>query len=251
MNKPYLVMIPDWSTGSWIWKDLVPLFSLYANVVLIDWPVIEDRTGFIKKVVQTVETLQDSPVILMGWSIGAMLAMEASLFLPGHLEKLVLISSTSCFIQKRDEAYQHGWPKRVVELMKKKLKLNKVRSVMDYYQTFLSKLEIETGLENRFMELSSGYAQKADRITMLSGLDYLIHADLRQKLKDMQIPILLLHGANDTICPLTAAEYIVNNKAGRTRLVSFPDLGHVPFMKDPEEFAWNVIEFIMDKPESH
>ena len=42
------------------------------------------------------------------------------------------------------------------------------------------------------------------------GLDYLIQKDLRNKLIDINIPLLMIHGEEDSICPLEAALYIKN-----------------------------------------
>lgn len=38
--------------------------------------------------------------------------------------------------------------------------------------------------------------------SLQTGLDYLMRADMRERLKDVNVPMLLLHGEQDSICPL-------------------------------------------------
>ena len=49
---------------------------------------------------------------------------------------------------------------------------------------------------------------KTDPGELVKGLEYLLHSDVRDKVPDIQIPVLLLHGTEDRIIPSGAAEWL-------------------------------------------
>jgi pimeloyl-[acyl-carrier protein] methyl ester esterase len=69
----------------------------------------------------------------------------------------------------------------------------------------------------------------------LQGLDILAEADLRQLLPMIDIPVLLLHGSEDTICPCGASGYMAE-RIPNVSLDIFNGCGHAPFISRPGEF---------------
>jgi pimeloyl-ACP methyl ester carboxylesterase len=66
--------------------------------------------------------------------------------------------------------------------------------------------------------------------------------DLRGRLKDINTPTLIVHGADDII-PLSSAKYLHENIRG-SQLEIIPDAGHLVMIEKPTEFDAVVLKFI-------
>jgi pimeloyl-[acyl-carrier protein] methyl ester esterase len=67
--------------------------------------------------------------------------------------------------------------------------------------------------------------------------------DLRPLAPLVSAPTLLVHGANDPLMPLAAAEALAALIPG-ARLAAFADCAHAPFISRPEEFLLQVQDFL-------
>ncbi len=83
---------------------------------------------------------------------------------------------------------------------------------------------------------------KGDSIQSLQlGLDYLIETDMREELKEIKVPILLIHGEQDVICPLSAARSMTENSS-ELKVVS--EAGHALCVTNFEYCANEIIQFV-------
>lgn len=84
---------------------------------------------------------------------------------------------------------------------------------------------------------------KGDSIQSLQlGLDYLIETDMRNELIDVKVPLLLLHGEQDVICPLSAAHSMTENANAKLKVVS--EAGHALCVTNFEYCANEIIQFV-------
>ena len=84
---------------------------------------------------------------------------------------------------------------------------------------------------------------KGDSIQSLQlGLDYLIETDMREELKEIKVPILLIHGEQDVICPLSAARSMTENSGSELKVVS--EAGHALCVTNFEYCANEIIQFV-------
>ncbi len=74
------------------------------------------------------------------------------------------------------------------------------------------------------------------------GLDYLIETDMRAALKEINVPILLIHGERDVICPLSAACSMAENETATLKVVS--EAGHALCVTNFEYCANEIIQFV-------
>ncbi|MER2505651.1 MAG: alpha/beta fold hydrolase, partial [Azonexus sp.] len=74
-------------------------------------------------------------------------------------------------------------------------------------------------------------------------LGWLRDVDLRPLAPLVTAPTLLVHGANDPLMPLAAAEALAALIPG-SRLATFADCAHAPFISRPEEFLERVQAFL-------
>ena len=84
---------------------------------------------------------------------------------------------------------------------------------------------------------------KGDSIQSLQfGLDYLIETDMREALKEINVPILLIHGERDVICPLSAACSMAENETAKLKVVS--EAGHALCVTNFEYCVNEIIQFV-------
>jgi pimeloyl-ACP methyl ester carboxylesterase len=90
--------------------------------------------------------------------------------------------------------------------------------------------------------LSTIQAQ-ASPYAMGKALRTLRDADLREDLKNINLPTLILHGKLDKICSYDLAEQMQAGIAN-SKLVAFEKSGHALFMEELEKFNTELIKFV-------
>ena len=75
------------------------------------------------------------------------------------------------------------------------------------------------------------------------SLASLASADLRPVLPSVALPVLLIHGSADTICPSSASRYMAEQLPD-ARLVEMEGVGHAPFLSRSAEFTALLTKFL-------
>ena len=65
---------------------------------------------------------------------------------------------------------------------------------------------------------------------------------MREELKEIKVPILLIHGEQDVICPLSAARSMTENSSSELKVVS--EAGHALCVTNFEYCANEIIQFV-------
>lgn len=151
--------------------------------------------------------IPDADIIITG-SMGGLLALE---LLPDRCRKLVLISSTARFCAGED--YPCGIPERILQRMVLRMQKDPAAVLRDFY--------INVHAPHPPLPTDPG----CPPAELVNGLEYLLHADLRDSIPGISIPVLLLHGAQDRIIPAAAAEWLQEHLPD-SRLQIFPGAGH-------------------------
>ena len=86
--------------------------------------------------------------------------------------------------------------------------------------------------------------QEISEQALLDGLNILEEADLRTVLSAIKIPVLIIHGDSDQLCPVGAARYL-HQHIPHSQLRIFPNCGHLPFLTREEEFNQALDDFLM------
>lgn len=243
MKKPNLIMLNGFGMNISVWKRISEFLSMDFELIFIQWDNIDLLDGFKQKVINIIEEKQLTSFSLLGWSLGSLVALEIVSDNLWKINNLILIGGTSSFVHHREEKYNLGWNKRVVERMKTELYKNPNRTLFNFYGSLFSEEEKENGYKKEFLQTmeDNNTIQSVDSLAL--GLDYLIHKDLRHKVVDIHIPLLMIHGDKDKICPLEAILYIKN-------IVTHSDVeviksgGHIPFFTDPHECYHFISKFI-------
>ncbi|HEK9102441.1 alpha/beta fold hydrolase [Bacillus pfraonensis] len=231
MKQPELIFIPGWGMEKRVWDSLLPYFQEYS-VRYVEWRGVKELTDFAGLV---EEAAQGQDVILIGWSLGALAALQVCNRV--QTRGMILLGGTAKFTV--DEEYENGWKLPFVERMKRSLLKRKEDTLKRFYKSMFTKQEIKD--REQFEGIVAHF--QGDSIESLQlGLDYLIEMDMRSQLKQVKTPMLLLHGEQDAICPLSAARYIQENTKGTLKVIS--GAGHALCVTNVEYCAHEMIQFV-------
>ena len=114
-----------------------------------------------------------SPPVLLGWSTGAMIALETALMCPEAVAGLVLISGTARFC--RDPDYPHGSPEPSLYAMMVGLERDRKSTLEVFFRQVFGREEGRTS--NIARAVAS--ARSIDPLNLAHDLEYLRYADLR------------------------------------------------------------------------
>lgn len=232
MNKPLLIIMSGWSVKSYAWDKINSLLSNNYRIIVVDYNYVESIDDFKKKVITIIEQENSSSITLLGWSLGSLVAQDIALDNLWNIEKIILISATSSFTNRKSDGYGLGWNKRVLEKMKDKLNKDHDSVLCDFYSSMFSIKEMQGSHFIKFIDRYKEDDSPTSVDALILGLEYLIEKDLRNKITDIMVPTLLIHGEKDLICSLESSLY-VHSRISLSALESIPDAGHIPFFTDP------------------
>lgn len=220
MTSLPLFFIHGWATNGQIWQDLYKS----AHTHYYNAPQFPDFKHVAQTFLHICQRQEQQRTILIGWSLGGMLALQLAHRFPEHIAKLILVSSSACFTAR--ENYTAGLPPAIVKRMMKRLKQNPWQTQLDFYKLMFSALEQEAA--QKFSVFMAPLMREVPITTLTAGLDYLMETDLREILPHISVPCHIIHGSADEICPPAAGGYLAEHLP-QASLHLIPDAGHIPF----------------------
>ncbi|NVM22638.1 MAG: alpha/beta fold hydrolase [Desulfobacterales bacterium] len=182
---------------------------------------------------------QGAPCIVVGWSAGGMVAMEVAVEHPELLERLVLIGATARLCA--DNGYPCGVAAGNVRAMILDMKKNPM-AVLDRFFQDVSWPAVESEwLRNKKVKAAHNMGIEP----LVDGLRYLQKTDLRDKLKGVKIPALIIHGRDDRIVPWQAGQWL-NDSLPDSRIIIHEGVGHDIDGRQSAVLASEIIEFMED-----
>ncbi|HWQ89808.1 MAG TPA: alpha/beta fold hydrolase [Desulfitobacteriaceae bacterium] len=233
MDIRNIVLIHGWASDESIWKETRKYLEQKYRVYALNLAALKQLPDYCEQVSKLIEENALEQVLVTGWSLGALVALQTAIRLPAKVQGLLLISGTSKFLSA--EQYPGGIPAALVKRMKKRLNNNARQTFSDFHSLMFSKQEQTQGIAAKITANYLSRGRTWDIAEARAGLDFLIETDLRSDLKDITCPVLLLHGEQDEICPLGGAVYL-EQQLPCARLVSYPETGHMPFLTNSKDF---------------
>jgi pimeloyl-[acyl-carrier protein] methyl ester esterase len=197
--------------------------------------------AFASDLASLFRNLELRDAVLVGWSMGAQVALQAYPEIRSALAGLVLVGGTPRFTTDQD--YPHGKPPLEVKGMGVRLRRDYQKTMGEFFRGMFVEGEMESEQYQRIVhEIVMGGRSPAAEAAAKSLL-ILSSADLRGRLSSVDRPTLLIHGDGDAICPASASEYM-SKRLPRATLKIMKGCGHAPFMTRPEIFNNQLTEFV-------
>ncbi len=226
-----LIFISGWGTDESMWQPVIRSMHGKVTDMCIPWWGCLDETD--NSLLKTLEGLNNS-VTLVGWSLGSMIALSGAVEFPEKVANLVLVSSMARMTGI--ENYR-GADSKLLKAMRVKFKRDPESVLHDFAEICFAPASREKELA-WFHDMS----QNIDRTNLLHGLHYLEKTDLRDKLKGLEMPTLILHGNRDRVVPFSCGQYLAD-AITQGYLVEFQESGHALPLVRPEQVAGAIEEF--------
>ncbi len=244
-----VVLVHGWCLSSAVWKCqyeglkgsfrlLAPDLRGHGRSQETSGPL--DFDSFAEDLVDLFDALGLAKVVLVGWSMGAQIALQVSAELSRRLAGMVLVSATPCFTAAED--FPYALARNEVSGMRLKVQRNKERALNGFYTRMFAEGELKghpaaAGIKQLLSEITS-----PDTADVLDALDALSEADMRPLLPAVNVPTLILNGGLDQICLPQASSYLKAHVSGAEQIV-YPHCGHAPFLTHSEQFNADFICF--------
>jgi len=180
------------------------------------------RSAYCREVLSFLDGHKDATWIGIGWSLGAVCLLEASLEQPSAFEALVGCGATASFCSR--PGYTAGIAMERVHSMLASLKKKPSLILQRFFRDARFPGRITDALLHSLMET----AERATQDVLEHGLSYLMETDLRLSCERISVPVLLCHGKQDRIVPPEAARFCAEHIPD-CLLRDFPDNGHYLF----------------------
>lgn len=196
--------------------------------------------SFAKDLVDLFEVLDLSKAVLVGWSMGAQIALRSCAELSGRLAGMVLVSATPRFTASDD--FPHGLAGNEASGMRLKVQRNTQRALDGFYTRLFAEGELEDHSSASEIRQLLSTIPLPDTAAVLDALDALARTDMRNLLATITIPTLIMNGAQDRICLPQASSYLKEHIPDAEQIV-FPRCGHAPFLTHSHQFNAELIRF--------
>ncbi len=180
--------------------------------------------------------LPEEPCILIGWSLGGMLAMQLAHSRPERIAGLVLVGSTPCFTRKAD--WQHGCDAVTFSAFEQAIRAPekaRQRALSRFFALMLHGDELSRRAFNELAQRAVDRHHPASPAGLTQGLSLLTGMDLRSMLRQITVPTLVMHGEQDAIVPLAAGRELAE-QIKQADWHGFAGCGHAPFLSQPQQF---------------
>lgn len=178
------------------------------------------------------------PVILCGWSMGAVMALSAAHRYPDLIDRLILFGATPCFVEqpdwKKSISYETGHQFRL------DVEKDAHRTLRHFVSLFNQRDSNARAIARQLLAMPT-----APFPVLEAGLDYLAEMDLRPIVSEIRQKTLLIHGAYDPLMPVDAARWLAQSMPNATLKV-LPDVAHAAFLSRPEECAQLISQFLAE-----
>ncbi|MBI5810958.1 MAG: alpha/beta fold hydrolase, partial [Deltaproteobacteria bacterium] len=223
MDRASLLFVHGWATDNWVWDGICDEITKGRTFYNIDLPGHGGQEKWdeptlspaLREIEKRTSGAASGSIIGIGWSLGAEALIASIAESPERFKALVLVSGTPSFIAKND--FPYGQPGALVKRMMLDMKKSPEETLKRFYALNFTEEEMKSREATEFTlrykypgplvcGLKEGRAPGCfpafnyEGITM--ALTALYRTDLREKLRGLVLPALVIHGALDAITPV-------------------------------------------------
>lgn len=242
-----VVVLHGWSLSSRFILDAILACAQGRRVVALDLrghggssPAAYALSDLAGDVADLFQHLQLERAVLLGWSLGAQVALASLRLLGRRVERLALVSATPRFTA--GDGWSHGLPARTLEAQRRLVDRDSARAAARFFEGMFVPGEVDEVARTRAAALRDEIPVPG-RAALRDGLAVLATADLRPALASVEPPTLLVHGEHDPVC-LPGAAFAMADAIPDAGLVTIPGAGHAPFLTRPAAFRAALAPFL-------
>lgn len=249
-----IVLLHGWASHPQVFRVFARMLEPHARVHVLALPGYGAAAACapytLERMAQVLAREAPKHCTVLGWSLGAQVALTWARIAPRQVERLVLVAATPCFTERSDG--KNAWPHGVSALLMRQ---------------FTSALQRDApSLLRRFVALQGQGDAQAVRVAhklrtalftnplpspeaLGAGLELLRSGDLRALLPAIAQPALVLHGERDAVTPCAAGEALAAGLS-HAQFEKISAAGHAPFLSRADAMAARIGTFLNDAVEA-
>lgn len=241
LSEP-IVLLHGWGCDSQIWEPLLPGLRQLSNVITIDLPGFGDSEALDNFDVSAilallVDTLPEKS-ILMGWSLGGMLAVAFAAKYPHRVTHVITLATNAKFVASED--YPEAMPLVVNQQFNNGFAADGEKTLQLFSGLLVQGDRNERGLLKALRKVPNKRALNSnwqDALLVLATLDN------RENFSRLSQPGLHLLAERDSLVPLSAANTLaIFNTKQRIQII--PEAAHAIHWSQPDLVLQKITHFL-------
>ena len=239
-----LVMIHGWGMHSGVWQPLIKRLSTKYMLYLVDLPGMGSSRpvepyhlyNLADEVAEVIPGVSD----VLGWSLGGLVAQRIAMSQPDRIRRLILVSSTPKFVTSAD--WFSGVDPANFSAFAEQVNHDYKATIMQFLTLQCMKA---SDARSTIKQLRQSFETKPTptQTTLQRALHILLESDLRTEIANIRKPTLLIHGDRDTLAPVQAAHWLMQQlPVGFLRVIS--GAAHAPFLSHSDQFIETLNQFL-------
>ncbi len=242
---PDLVLLHGWALHGGMWGPWLDELALHAHLHLVDLPghghsPWAPGLAGLADLARAVGHIVPQGAVLVGWSLGGMIALELARQHPRRVSALVLLATTPRFVAGGD--WPHGMDTTVLDEFARGLGEDHRGTVQNFLA--LQARGDERALDTlRLLRRNLDAHGPPDPRALDAGLGILRTVDLRGMLPGIELPALVIAGQRDRLTPAAAGRALAS-MLPNARFVEIAHGGHAPFLSHGRQVLDQVLGFL-------
>ncbi|MBU2178347.1 MAG: pimeloyl-ACP methyl ester esterase BioH [Gammaproteobacteria bacterium] len=236
-DKPVLVLVHGWGLNHAVWQQILPQLAEHFVVLTPDLPGFGLATHYpepytLADVAAMVAAQIPAGSLVLGWSLGGLVATQIALDYPDKVKALALVASSPCFVAGDD------WPGMAPAVLSQ-FAAALAKDVALTIDRFLAiqALGSETARQEiKLLKQALLSLPLPQPVALAGGLTILATDDLRSRLTELCMPVAGCYGRLDSLVPvamLTKLQALLP----QSEFTVLPKASHAPFISHPLEFS--------------
>jgi len=234
--KSEVIFLSGFTLSRPVWKFQEKEFS--ENFILKFFEQNNDQTflDFAQRLAQSIH----QPIHLIAHSMGGMVAQLFALHFPQKLKSLTLVCTSPKFIS--DATWTHGIRSGAHKILDKQINQNLQEGLAQFVKAATA--DHLNGYDVKLLKMIRE-ASRTNKEFASNMMNELFQFNLLNEIKNIKIPVFILCGEKDPLCP-AAASFTLKENISNAKLYEFKNEGHFPFLTQPALFNQKVLEFVTD-----
>lgn len=239
-----VVVLHGWGANSGVFRELVQALKPHFRLHVLNLPGYGNSATCdpytLAGLSAAIAARAPQRCSVIGWSLGAQVALTWAQQQPDQIEQLALIAATPCFAQRGD--WPHGVERDRMRGFVESLTRDRTGALLRFTSLqALGDASAKSVAQRLRAALLAGPVPATD--VLVRGLELLRTTDLRDELGTIAHPALVLHGDGDTVTPPAAGAWLAQ-ALPHARFQLLPGAGHAPFVSAPQAVAALITAFL-------
>ncbi|MFO1337958.1 MAG: alpha/beta fold hydrolase [Burkholderiaceae bacterium] len=249
-----IVLIHGTSASLHTWEGWVAGLKTQRRVISFDLPGFgltgpfagqyapDDYRGdtLARFVVDLLDQLHVQKAVLAGNSLGGEVAWRVAALAPARVDRLVLVDASGYAFEPEDMPIGFRIARLPVLSALSEWFLPRGLVEASVQNVYGNPAKVTPALVDRYFELN---LREGNRHALRLRMRQLNLGDDAARIATLKLPTLVIWGGRDRLIPPANGDHFVRDIAG-SRLVVFPELGHVPHEEDPARTLAAVKDFL-------